>query len=1571
MSDYSDRIAALPPEKRALLLQRLRQKQEQKAREAQIHPVAEGKPFYTASFAQERFWFLAQLNPGGVLNSISTAIRIIGSVNVQALERSFNVIVQRHKVLRTVFTIHEGHVVQKIKPVLSIKLPIIDLSGLPEEEQETYSEKLAKEEANRPFDLTIGPMIRFILLQRAEDYLLIFHVHHIVSDDWSTGVFVRELNELYDAFTNGVSAQLPNLPIQYIDYANWEREQLNSEHLRNQLAYWSKQLEGKLPLLNLPIDFPRPSIRTYGGGRQTCQLSSLLLKAVKDTGQQEGATLYMTLLTAFKILLYRYSNQTDILIGTPFANRNRVELQNLLGCFINTLVLRTNLRGKPTFRQVLAQVRKVTLEAYANADVPFGKLVDTLQPARDLSRTPLFQVMCVMQDPIAARESRPGHALEVWDINDDISEFDLTLLFHETVNGLTVTVVYNTDLFRANTMKRLLEHFTVLLQGAVQAPDQPITSLPLLTAVEQSQQREWANIGTDSVYFADRCLHHLVEQRVEEMPAAAALSSENKIVTYQELDRRANQLAHMLQKCGVGPEVLVGLCIDRSIDMVVGMLGILKAGGAYVPLDPSYPAERLHFILSDTRMPLLLGHRQSIQKLGELPINTLFLDEEWPKIAINSSERPASLVRADNAAYVIYTSGTTGMPKGVVITHRGICNLVQEQILVFQLGWQSRVLQFASLSFDASVSEIFTTLGAGATLVVVSQDSLLPGKDLIKTMQDEHITTITLPPSVLAVHSPRAFPDLQTIISAGERCNGDIVARWADNCRLLNAYGPTESTICATISDALQSAQSNPPIGRPLAHTQVHLLDSHGENVPLGIPGEIYVGGVGVARGYLNRPGLTAERFVPDSFNDQSGARLYKTGDLAKYVSTPNGEQKGDLFFLGRTDQQVKIRGFRIEPQEIEAVLLQFDNVDSAFVTTGTRTDGSLYLVAYLVIKSDYAKDIDESIRYFLKSKLPSYMIPGSFIVLDSFPLNPNGKIDIKSLPQPGQQAAESTKLVAGPRNAIEETLVEIWATVLNHQQVSIYDNFFELGGDSILSLQVISKANEMGLPIISKQIFQYQTIATLAQKIELLAKSSFVAEQGMITGAAPLTPIQHWFFEHSFAAQHHWNNIALLKVPVDTDIQTLTRVLEHLQTHHDAFRLRFTQEDGIWGQKHLASAGELNLEYIDLLALSPPAKKHTIMEEAKRLHGSLDLEDGPLLKAGFFLIEPDVAYLLIVIHHLVFDGVSLRLLISDLITAYQQAAKNGSIRLPAKTTSFKYWGEQLVRYAHTESIKLELPFWLNQTLSKDWTIPHDFKGGDNNEGSAAAVSVKLTDAETQFLLQELPGIYHARINEILLTPLLQTITTWTGENQVLLDLEAHGREEELIDQVNLSRTIGWFTASYPVLFEVDNRESATGIMRAIKNQLRQVPHRGIGYGLLRYICREPALQSQVAAPFSFNYLGQFTPNTTSSEFIPLPIDPVSTIWGPTRNHLNQRPYLIEIICAVIDNQLSFTWSYSQNFHREKTILDLADRCLANLRFLIKTDKTHTAEAYIPSDFPLTQLDQKKLGQIFKKLNQT
>jgi amino acid adenylation domain-containing protein/thioester reductase-like protein/non-ribosomal peptide synthase protein (TIGR01720 family) len=1953
------------------------------------------------SFAQERLWFLAQLEPTRPFN-LPVAVRLRGPLNVAALAQSLSAIVQRHEVLRTTFATTEGHPVQVIAPPRPLALPVVDLRQLPAPEREAEVRRRATAEAQQPFALAQGPLVRVTLLWLGEaEHVVLLTLHHIVTDGWSLGVLAQELLALYPACVAGQPAPLPALPIQYADFAVWQRQWLQGEVLEEQLAYWRQQL-ANLPVLDLPTDRPRSAVRTFRGATQAFGLSRELSAALHALSRREGVTLFMTLLAAFQTVLFRYTGQEDVVVGAPVANRTCPETEGLIGLFINDLVLRTDLSGDPSFRELLGRVREVCLGAYAHQDVPFSKLLQALQVRRDLSRPLLYQVLFVfMNVPMSAPE-RSDLTVSPLEVDSGTAMLDVTLSMWEGTEGLSGAFEYNTDLFNAATITRMQEYFQTVLEAIVANPAQCLSMLPpfpgqalspvatpkapvedfesmhersnltqyqllfwvgqklqpdvplynmahtftiagdidpahfqkafqtlvnasdaLRTVVREidgvPHQRVIANFPCEMAYldfshipepqaafqtwvrercqipfnFAERlfdsvlikisqetfvwylCKHHIIDdawstalifrsmsdfyalslqgqlaetvnlppfqayldyerayrrspryrqaqeywqqklaedvellafygktprkrtthahrvscdlggertqglkalaankdlflisldvslshiftallcsylwrisgnrrlslavpfhnrhseafkatigllmemcplritideddtflslikkvaretlvalqhrqyatgnplhnqaydvmlsydtssflnfngapvqtasvhaghendslavqvhdfelsgsfvldfdfhgdvftadqrgqaiqhflqlleafladpaqplQRVNLLTAeeahrllvefnqtAAAFPEEHTVaqlfdaqaqqtpdrvavvwagqaLTYAQLRAKANQVAQHLRAQGVGPEVLVALLARRSIALLTAILAVFKAGGAYLPLDPFDPAARLCQVLRQSKSTLVLTTNDLLDTISPV-VESMPVKERPLVMTIEAclqreytEESGPTLCAPSHLAYVIYTSGSTGVPKGAMVEQRGMLNHLYAKVRDLQLTDADIVVQTASQCFDISVWQFLAALLVGGQVHIVDEEVAHDPVRLLELIARDGVTVLETVPTMLRALleeiaiSRTARHDLSALrwlILTGEALPPELCQRWLSyypTIPMVNAYGPTECSDDVThhfISQPLAAEVMHMPIGRPIANLQLYVLDQQLQPVPMGVAGELCVGGIGVGRGYLHEVARTAEVFVPDPFAQEPGARLYKTGDLARYLPD------GTIEFLGRIDEQVKLRGYRIELGEIEAVLGQHPAVRETVVIAREDVPGRKYLVAYVVPNGEHAP-MSSELHNFLKEKLPEYMVPAAFVLLEAVPLTPNGKIDRHSLPAPEQGRPELAVAFVAPRTQAEEVLARIWAAVLGVERVGMYDNFFELGGDSILGLQIIALASQAGLRLTPMQLFQHQTIAELAGAVD--TAPVIQAEQGLVMGPLPLTPIQHWFFEQPLPDPHHFNQAMLLEVRQAFDPSVLERVVQHLLVHHDALRLRFAQEGSDWQQVNAGPGEAVPFTRVDLSAVSEAEQGPAMEVAAAELQASLDLSQGPLVRVALFdLGAQKPGRLLMVIHHLAVDSVSWRIVLEDLYTGYQQLSRGEAMRFLPKTTSFKRWAERLTEYVQSGAVQEELDYWLAAPRTQVSRLLVDYPGGANTVASARTVSVVLSVDETRALLQEVPAAYRTQINDVLLTALVRAFARWTGARSLLVDLEGHGREP-LFDDVDLSRTVGWFTTLFPVLLDLAEASDAREALQSVREQLRGIPHRGIGYGMLRYLSEDTEIVEKMRAlpqaEVSFNYLGQLDQVLPESALF----GSVRESWGLFQSQQGSRSYLLDVNGFVAGGQLQLVWTYSENLHRRSTIESLAQSFMEELRLLIPLFET-------------------------------
>jgi amino acid adenylation domain-containing protein len=1423
------------------------------------------------SFAQQRLWFLDQLQPNSVLYNIPMVLRLEGSLNRRALEQSLWEICDRHEVLRTNFVTMDGQPTQVIQTtkeqgtdILTSgwNISVVDLQSLAIPEQTAKTQQLKQKQATQPFDLAKESLIRATLVVLSEtEQLLLVCMHHIISDGWSIEVFIHELATFYNAYTQNQPANLVPLPIQYGDFALWQRQWLQGDVLQTQLNYWQNQLADAPALLALPTDYPRPAVQSFVGAYQEFSLSPNLSQALTELSRQQGATLFMTLLAAFDTLLYRYTGCSDILVGTPIANRNRNEIEGLIGFFVNTLVLRTDLSDNPSFSQLLTRVRQGAMDAYAHQDLPFEMLVEALQPERDLSHTPLFQVAFVLQNTPKSEIEMTGLKVTDLPIENTTAKFDLTLAMGSTDNGLRGVWEYNTDLFAPSTIERLSAHFVTLMEGIVANPGARISQLPLLTAVEQQQLLiEWNNTQVD--YPQIQCIHQLFEEQVQQSPDAIAVVFENQQLTYAELNGRANQLAHYLQKLGVKSDTLVGICVERSLEMMVGLLGILKAGGAYVPLDPEYPQERLQFAIADAQLSLLLTQERLLDKLSKNQAQLILLEQVEEEINQNSQDNLTGVATANNLANLIYTSGSTGKPKGVMVEHGGLFNLAQAQIKTFDLDSDSRVLQFASLNFDASIWEIILSMGSGATLYLGTKDALMPGLPLIGLLKEYEITHIILPPSALAVLPLEELPKLGTIIVGGEACSEDLIKQWATGRNFFNAYGPTETSVCSTVEKCTDETEKI-TIGRPIANTHIYILDSHLQPVPIGVPGELHIGGMGLARGYLNRPELTQEKFIPNPFAslDKGGeqpSKLYKTGDLARYL--PNGK----IEYLGRIDNQVKIRGFRIELGEIEALLNQNESVQGACVIVREDNPGDKRLVAYVVPQPEITLTIDE-IRQFLKAKLPDYMVPNAFVILEVLPLTPNGKIDRRALPAPDLQGKGD---YIPPSNPIEEKLARIWAGVLKLERVSIEDNFFELGGHSLLATQVISRcqqAFEIVLPL--RYLFESPTIAQLSAVILKELQTGLGLKLPSIVPVnrgdnIPLSWAQErlWFVSQLEGESGAYTIDLTMRLLGNLNVKALEQAFQAIIQRHEPLRTQFKLKDNKPIQA-IAEGVIFTLPVVNLQTLGNPEQqvKQLLVQAVSE---PFDLEAGSVLRVKLWQVTTNEYVLLLAIHHIAADGWSLGVLIDELSTYYRSfctETKADLPILPIQYADFAVWQRQ---WLTDQVLERQLSYWTQQLtdipllhqLPTDRPRPaiQSFRGGTER----LQLDSKLTQQ-----LKKLSQESGSTLFMTLLAGFAVLLSRYSGQTDLVIGSPIANRNRTEIEGL-----IGFFVNSLVLRFDLSQEPTFEAFLSQVQEVTQTAyDHQDLPFEMLveklqieRHLDRNPliqivfALQNAPSSPLNF-----------------------------------------------------------------------------------------------------------------------
>ncbi len=1511
------------------------------------------------SFAQQRLWFIDQLEPGNKQYNVPGAIRIHGAVESRLFEQSLNFLINRHEILRTTFHTVEGQGMQKIHGRFHCKLRVHDLRALPFGEAEDKARQLVEALSRVSFQLDTLPLFHTDLIRLREDEsILVLVAHHIITDGWSNGIFIHELSRNYDRLVEKQQPDTAPLAIQYVDVAVWQREWIESDHARRQLQFWEKELAGAPPLLEIPTDFPRKAGGQAEGRRIYFDLGEDLSRQIRNCCTDEGTTAFMVLMAAFQTLMHHYANQNDVLIGTPVAGRTQKEMEALIGFFVNTIVMRTRFKEGDRFRDVLARVQEKAREILSHQDYPFEKLLDALKVERSLEHTPLFQVMFSMQGD-DTREFSKHFQVKPYRTDSGTAKFDLLLEMFDSDN-LRGAFEYNSALFRDDTIERLLEHYKHLLRQVVSATDTPVRNITLCTGDEQGKLLyQWNR--TEVRYDTGKTVPERIMEQAGKTPDAPALTYEGKTIPYDEFDRRINRLVHILRESGLKKEDRVGVCLQRSDKLVIALHGIMRAGGVYVPLDPAHPLERTRFMLEDAGAPIVITSSDLSEKFADTTTR-LVLTDHWDKeLDGTGAPVPKTDFHPRQLAYMIYTSGSTGKPKGTLLPHEGFLNRLQWMQQAYPLTEADTVLQKTPFSFDVSVWEFFWPFMYGARLVVAREEGHKDTAYLTELIRREHITTMHFVPPMLKVflEDPAAAgcASLKNVICSGEALPYALSRdfyRILPSARLHNLYGPTEASIDVShYTCPSQREDEKLPIGRPVANTQLYILNPALNPVPVGVSGELHIGGVQLARGYANRPDLTAEKFIPDPFSSRPGARMYKTGDVCRFL--PNGE----IEYISRIDHQVKVRGFRIELGEIEQALRHLPSVEDCVVLVRAFGSSEKALVAYIVSRDEQPSP--GALREELKSALPDYMIPSAWIFVEAIPLTANGKIDRKALPDPSElgRSRLETSYVA-PRNEREALLAELWQKTLKLEKVGVLDNFFELGGDSIVGIQLISAAGRAGLSFTPRELFEYPTIEGLAA----VAREGVAihAEQEPVSGALTATPILRWFSELPLARRHHWNQSIMLKSHEELDTTLLEKVAHTLFTHHDMLRLRWPDS----GPEIAAPAEQDIFARYDLKKLDLKRQQEELQAIVRRTQAGHDFINGPLFKMVYISLDGRLGdRLFISMHHTVVDAVSWRILLEDLQWAYARLQEGAEPSLPAKSTSFRYWAERLQRYAREHDWQDELNFWQRHIGAEAVTLTADGKG-ENLQKEMKTLSVSLSAALTDKLQREVPETYNTRIVENILSALFMAWRRLHGKRSLLIDMEGHGREA-LFEEVDLARTIGWFTTLYP--FHLHTTAGDTGeIIKNIKEDFRSIPGNGMGYGLMRYLAGDEIRAAMAGLPRAtvlFNYLGQFEQDEAMKRRFEMMPGETGDEVGP----LNRRSHLLEITSSILDGKLNFNFNYSAGTLEESGIESLARQLIAALEEIIEHSLSGDAGGYTPSDFSEAGVDQDELDDILSELD--
>ncbi|MGY4761311.1 non-ribosomal peptide synthase/polyketide synthase [Paenibacillus caseinilyticus] len=1519
---------------------------------------------YETSSAQKRLYAVQQREPDSTAYNMPGCFELGPDVQEDRLEAALQALIRRHEALRTSFETADGEIVQRIADDIRFQLEV---------RQESESDPaLVASRFVRPFSLDQAPLFRAELVRSGDKRYLLLDMHHIVTDGLSLRLFLDELLALYEG------AVLEPLPIQYKDYAVWHNRFLQSDELKKQEQYWVSQYQDEVPQLRLPYDLERPAVQSFEGGTVILSVAQGTTERLRRLAKERGCTLHMVLLSAFQLLLSRYSGQDDLVVGVPVAGRSRAELQTMMGMFVNTLALRSRPSGDKTYLDYLNEVREYTLEAYENDSYPFDRLVERLALTRDSSRNPLFDVMFDTYTVEAPGRRSPGAGaggltLEPRSLDRGMAKFDIEFNVLEQGGALELSVDYAARLFHRETIERMASHYTRILEDIALngGSDKKLSDIEMLLPEEREVLiHRFNEVAADEP--AERLFHEWFEEQADLTPDQTAVVYEEQRLTYGELNARSNRLARTLRQAGVQPNQLVGILADRSVDLLVGVMGVWKAGAAYVPLDPDYPSERIDFMLEDSGAKVLLtqtGLRERAE--GWLSGNghlqaVLCLDDEasYDEASYDEAsfaEESANLspaCRPQDLAYVIYTSGTTGRPKGVMIEHRSLMNTASAYRREYRLGeFPVRLLQLASFSFDVFVGDIARTLYNGGTMFICPKDDRIDPVRLYERIRQDGITIFESTPALIVpfmeyvAEQALDMSAMELLITSSDSCSVKdyrlLQERFGSGFRIINAYGVTEATIDSSFYDEPLDklpAGGSVPIGRAYLNAKFYIVDAFLNPVPVGVLGELCIGGPGVARGYWNRPELTAEKFVDSPF--AAGERLYRTGDLARWMPD------GNVDFIGRIDHQAKIRGYRVETGEIETVLLKAEEVRAAVVVV--RDDAARQKVLCAYVTSDRELDPD-LLRSRLAQELPSYMVPSYFIQLAHLPLTANGKVDRKALPEPDFGAMKAADYEA-PRSDAEAKLVEVCSEVLGGEPVGIQANFFDLGGDSIKAIRIISKLQKYGYSLEVKHIFGDGALKSIAGHLK---RQESAVRQETVTGEAALTPVQRSFFEQELTDPHHYNQSAMLFRSERFDGELVRQVFEEIVSHHDALRMVYREEGGriVQYNRGVEAFHELfALTVFDYTGRGDCAEE--VGARSSELQSSMDLEHGPLVQLGLFRLD-EGDHLLIAVHHLVIDGVSWRILLEDFTEGYRQAQEGPAIRFPAKTNSFRDWGAYLQKQVESGALEEEFGYWdrIQQAAIEPLPVDGNSGGKDSRLRDAGELRVEFSLDETDRLLKQIHRAYRTDVQDILLTALGLSVREWTGQDQVLIQLEGHGRQL-LEGGIEIGRTVGWFTAEYPVLLEMGASALPQAVKR-VKETLRHVPNKGIGYGMLKYLGGGRTEWNRNTPEISFNYLGQFDGELQGDLF---EVSRLSA--GDNLGPENKMSFALDINGMVVDRKLSFTFAYNTKRHREATIREVADGFKRHVQAIMEHCLALEAPESTPSDFSDPGLTLEELDRL-------
>jgi amino acid adenylation domain-containing protein/non-ribosomal peptide synthase protein (TIGR01720 family) len=1519
-SEVAARIAALAPGQRAALLDELRKRRAAAADDAAaIPPLPRPEvALFPLSFAQQRVWFLEQFEPGTAQHNMPTVLALDGELDTGALQRALDALVARHESLRTTLVQRDGQGWQLVGAPYRVAVTQVDLTGEDESLREAIAREVIAEDVRRGFDLENGPLWRVALIMLAPGRsLLLVNIHHSIGDGWSTGILLREL---FGHYADPQARPEPP-PIQYADYAVWQRGRLAGPHLAGLTDWWRTQLRGTPPL-DLPSDRPRPPVRGHAGALESFRLPAAQASALAAFGHRHGVTLFVTLLAGLEVLLARYAGQDDFAVGTVLAGRDRHELEGVVGFLANTVAIRSDIAPGQTFGALAGRVRERVLGAHEHADMPFERIIDELGLPRDVARPPLFSVILVLQEAPPPARTLPGLRVRGTEPDTRASQVDLTWYVTPTEDGIELAVEYSTDLFDAGTIRQMARGYRALLAAATADPDLSIRRLPLLDDAERSRMLTSWN-ATAGEYPQQPLASLIAAQAARSPDAVAARQAETgAAVTYRELDRRASQIASWLVARGARPGMLVGASVERGPDMLAALVGVLKSGAAYVPLDPDYPRQRLAQMIEDAGLTLAVTQSATASRLPLGNVTALMLDAD--ELGDPGADPPPP--HPDELAYLIYTSGSTGRPKGVEISHRALVNLLVSVGGRCGIGAGSVLLALTSLSFDIAGLELLAPLLAGGTVVIASGQTARAGEQLARVCAEARPTVMQATPATWRMLLDAGWPGQDDLVAlcGGEAMPPELARALGTRVgELWNMYGPTETTIWSAVQPV---DPGDVCIGGPVANTAIYVLDPWGEPVPPGVPGEVYLGGDSVARGYHGQPGLTAERFVPDPW--RHGARVFRTGDQARF--RPDGR----LDFLGRLDSQVKVRGYRIELGDVEAALASHPGVAQAVVVA---RDGQL--VGYLVGAPGAPASV-AGLRAHLSQRLPGYMIPARFAALDKVPLTPNGKVDRKALPADVDVGAAIGTGVAyrPPEGAAETTLARVWQDLLGVRQVGRDDNFFARGGDSLIAVRMVSQAGQAGLRLTTKQVFQHQTLAELAA---VAGTAAVLATQGEVAGPMPLPIAVHQFLDGYNPRPGYHTLTFRLECRIRFEPSLLADVLAQLVSQHDVLRIRY-RPDPAGGRGDLVNDPVRSrdiLQRADLSALPAAEQDAEIQRWTQQLETGFDDTAGDLFRAVLFdLGDARPQQLTLAGHYQVADLTSWHILINDLDVMYRRAYRGEPGSLPAKTTSQAQWLERLAQYARGPQVAAEIGYWTDAARRVSTPIPVDRPDGDNTIAANAASYLHLGVAELRDLTDRTKAA-GLPMDAVLLAGIAYAVTGSTAASTLPVDIYVPGRDSPFED-IDLSRTMGWLTYRYPVCLRLGDRSRPLAYAARINEQLREVPGSGLGYGMLRYYRGDAALAAELG--------GQAIPQVLFNFFGVAPggfqtVKPLIGTSGHYHDKESERMRLLMINGTVFHGQLRMEWEYSSGRHDAATmegfigscrrfLLDLTEACPAGRR---------------------------------------